>query len=178
MSQFRKYNRPTALDRLWNISRRILYRKRKVQFELLADLYRFRDNIHLAQNVYVKRYARLGCANPDARLSIGQNCTIGQGSIITSSIEITMGNDCMLGPNVVIVDSNHGADANKPFNAQENVTKAVHIGDNVWIGAHSLILAGASIPSNTIIAANSVVNGMIERPGIYGGSPVRELGKK
>ena len=36
--------------------------------------------------------------------------------------------------------------------------KAVHIGDNVWLGANVVVLKGVAIGDNAVIAANSVVS--------------------
>ena len=54
-----------------------------------------------------------------------------------------------------------------PYNQQENVVSAVLIEDNVWIGAHSIILPGVKIVSGTIIGANSTVTNSILDKGVY-----------
>ncbi len=53
------------------------------------------------------------------------------------------------------------------------------IGDNVTIGAHSVVLAGVTIGSNAIVAANSVVTKgtQIKAGETWGGSPARLLSK-
>ena len=161
MSQFRKLNKPTFLDRMWNLSRKILYSRVNIKqtsfFEFGAYLYRFKKNIKFKSNVYIKRNAVIGCANPNSFIAVGENTTIGNGTIVISSEEITIGNNCMIAPYVHIVDSNHGMEPGKPFNQQENFTSPVVIGDNTWIGSGVVILSGVSIGSGSIIAAGSVV---------------------
>jgi acetyltransferase-like isoleucine patch superfamily enzyme len=51
------------------------------------------------------------------------------------------------------------------------------VGDNVTIGAHSIILSGVTIGDNAIIAANSLVpKGIQIKSGeVWGGSPARKL---
>ena len=51
-----------------------------------------------------------------------------------ASKKISIGKNCMIAPNVHIVDSNHGTEQNKAYNEQDNIVAEVHIGDNVWIG--------------------------------------------
>lgn len=47
------------------------------------------------------------------------------------------------------------------------------IGDDVWIGAYSIIMAGVTIGNGAIIAAGSVVTKDLEPYGIYGGIPAK-----
>lgn len=43
-----------------------------------------------------------------------------------------------------------------------NEEKPIIVGDNVWIGCRATILKGTSIPSNSVIAAGSVISGSME----------------
>ena len=110
-NQFRKLNKPTFLDNLWNFSRKCLYLKLRpnIFFELGSYLYRFKKNIFIEDGVYIKINAILGCANSKSNLSIGSNTTIGFGTIAISSSSITIGKNCMIAPYVHMVDSNHGS---------------------------------------------------------------------
>jgi len=51
------------------------------------------------------------------------------------------------------------------------IKKPVIIEDNVFIGAHSLILKGVIIGENSIIGAGSVVTKSIPANQIWGGNP-------
>lgn len=53
--------------------------------------------------------------------------------------------------------------------------KAVHIGDNVFIGWGATILAGTQIGENVIIGANSVVSGEVQSNSVYAGNPARKI---
>ena len=48
-------------------------------------------------------------------------------------------------------------------------TAPIEIGNNVWIGAKASVLAGASIATNSIVAAHCVVNRSVETGVIVGG---------
>ena len=176
MNQFRKNNRPTFLDWFWAALSFLKYRKhRSVFFEFGSYLYRYHKNVIVSSRVYFKRNSIVGCANQDACISIGENTTIGFNSVIISSSKIEIGSDCMIAPNVYMVDSNHGMSLELPFNEQENVVSAIVIEDNVWIGAHSVILPGITIVAGSIVGANSTVTSSILEQGVYVGSPARRL---
>lgn len=49
----------------------------------------------------------------------------------------------------------------------------VEIGNDVWIGAHALIMDGVSIGDGAVIAAGAVVTKDVEPYAIYGGVPAR-----
>ena len=175
MNQFRKHNKPTYLDRLWNLTRLIIYKnfKKNIYFEFGAYLYRYKKNILLKNNIYFKRNSILGCANPNAHIEIGENVTIGNNSIIISSERIKIGKNTMIAPNAHFVDSDHGTSPENSFNKQENLTSPIIIGNNVWIGSRVVILKGVNIGDNTVVSAGSVVTKSFPSNVIIAGAPAK-----
>ena len=53
--------------------------------------------------------------------------------------------------------------------------KSVHIGENVWIGANSVIVPGVTIGKNAVIGAGSVVTKDIPENVVAVGNPCRVL---
>lgn len=104
---------------------------------------------------------------------IGKNFNAMQGVIVDPGhcwlIEI--GDNVTLAPNVHILA--HDA-STKIF---LNYTKIANtsIGNNVFIGANSVILPGTVISDNVIIGAGSVVTGKIEPGNVYAGNPAKKL---
>ncbi len=66
---------------------------------------------------------------------------------------IRFGNNVWVGPHVTIVSMNHSPLDYHEYVAQEPIV----IGDNCWIGAHSVILPSVQLGDHTIVAAGSVV---------------------
>ena len=60
----------------------------------------------------------------------------------------------------------------------EAIKKEVIIGENVWIGSNSVILAGVSIGDNSIIAAGSVVTKDVVKNNIVAGNPAKLIKKR
>jgi acetyltransferase-like isoleucine patch superfamily enzyme len=175
MNQFRKHNKPTFLDKVWNMKTKIFSRKLKknIFFEYGSYLYRYGKNIFLQNNVYLKRNSIVGCANLNAAVYVGENTTIGNNSIIIASEKISIGKNCMIAPNVHIVDSNHGTKEGRAYNEQDNIVSKVHIGDNVWIGSGAIVLMGVSIGANSIVGAGSVVTKSFPENSLIIGSPAK-----
>jgi acetyltransferase-like isoleucine patch superfamily enzyme len=104
-----------------------------------------------------------------ASVSIGHGCGISAASI-TSFKKITIGNNVLIGANVVITDSDwHGIPIEK--RREEGESKAVSVGNNVWLGANSIILKGVTIGDNSVIGAGSVVTKNIPANVIAAGNP-------
>lgn len=61
------------------------------------------------------------------------------------------------------------------FIAASRVRRTFVLGDNVVIGANSVLVGPLSICDNVIIATMSLVNKSIEEPGTYAGIPVRKI---
>lgn len=62
----------------------------------------------------------------------------------------------MFGPNVTIATANHPIEPGLRENAMQ-YNKPVHICENVWIGACTVIVPGVTIGKNSVIGAGSVV---------------------
>lgn len=56
------------------------------------------------------------------------------------------------------------------------IYKPVSIGNNVFVGARSIIMPGTTIPDNCIIGGGTVVKGKLESNSIYVGNPCRKIG--
>ncbi len=87
---------------------------------------------------------------------------------------IYIGNNVLIAPNVTIATATHPIHPElRRQTAQYNLP--VHIGDNVWIGAGSVILPGVTIGENSVIGAGSVVTRDIPANVVAVGNPCRVL---
>ena len=90
-------------------------------------------------------------------LRIGDNCFINCGSYITTMGRTEIGNNCLIGPNVMIFDHDHDYRVDGGVSAGRTILGEIFIGNNVWIGANSVILRGDVIGVNFVIGAGSLV---------------------
>jgi acetyltransferase-like isoleucine patch superfamily enzyme len=109
-------------------------------------------------------------------LTIGDRCVIGRGSHIIAHQSITIGDDVWTGPYVYITDQNHGyEDPDVPIGRQFPVNRPVSIGAGSWLGAGAIILPGARIGRNVVVAAGSVVRGDVQDHCVVAGVPARVI---
>lgn len=109
-------------------------------------------------------------------LSIGNNCSVRDGSIITCANKIQIKDNVRIGPYVLISDNSHGAsnrellDTN-PIKRPLCSKGGVVIEKNVWIGAKASIMSGVHIGQGAIIGANAVVTKDVPDFAVVGGNP-------
>ncbi|HWG65430.1 MAG TPA: acyltransferase [Streptosporangiaceae bacterium] len=107
-------------------------------------------------------------------LRIGDRCVVGRGSHIVAHHSITIGDDVFTGPYVYITDQNHGyADPDAPIGRQWPSNMAVSIGSGTWLGAGAIVLPGACIGRNVVVAAGSVVRGQVPDRCVVAGVPAK-----
>lgn len=99
---------------------------------------------------------------------------------LVDDVKITIGNHVMFAPNVTISAAGHPVEPGLRYRqAQYNLP--VTIGDNVWIGAGTVILPGVSIGDNTVVGAGSIVTRNIPANVVAYGNPcrvIREIGER
>ncbi|MFD1471112.1 sugar O-acetyltransferase [Companilactobacillus mishanensis] len=101
---------------------------------------------------------------------INYNCTI----LDTSPVHIGAG--AFIAPGVVLACSGHSMDAGERASGI-GTSSPITLEDNVWIGANSVVVGGATIGEGSIIGAGSVVNKDIPSGVVAVGSPCRVIRK-
>ena len=112
----------------------------------------------------------------------GYNITVGDffysnhNLVITDGAKVTFGNNVFIAPNCCFTTAEHAIDP-EMRKAGIEIAKPITIGNNVWIGAGSTVLAGVQIGDNTVIGAGSVVTKSIPGNVVAVGVPCRVLRK-
>ena len=115
---------------------------------------------------------------PPFYTDFGKNITIGKEVFINSGCRfqdqggIYIGDGAFIGPMVVLATLNHEQD---PKRRGELIPKPIHIGKNVWIGAHATVLQGVMVGDGAIIAAGAVVKKDVPSGVIVGGVPAKMI---
>lgn len=110
-------------------------------------------------------------------IEIGEGCLINHNNVLQAGKvdgKIRIGNYVHTGANVMIIAFNHAFDTRDiPTIKQDYYDADVTIGDDVWIGGGTIILAGVNIGKGAIIAAGAVVNSDVPDYAIVGGVPAK-----
>jgi acetyltransferase-like isoleucine patch superfamily enzyme len=122
--------------------------------------------------------------HPTASLRCGYNIYLGLNSRInqyccvwaSENSKIILGDNVLMGPGVKIFSSNYTTtDVEVPMILQPYVEKDIVIGNDVWLGSNSVIVAGVKIGDGSIVAAGSVVTKDIPEYMIAGGVPAKPI---
>lgn len=113
------------------------------------------------------------------RITIGAGTHIGEQSIIwagNTSGRIVFGEKCLLAPHVTITASNYGTEPGRFIMDQAKIERDVVLGDDVWLGANTVVVAGVTIGDGVVVAAGAVVTKDVPASAIVGGVPAKVIG--
>jgi acetyltransferase-like isoleucine patch superfamily enzyme/2-polyprenyl-3-methyl-5-hydroxy-6-metoxy-1,4-benzoquinol methylase len=119
---------------------------------------RYAENVHIGRNSH-----------------INHNCCVWA----SQRSRVVLGRDVLMGPGVCLFAANHGTAKGRPMMWQERREADIVIGDDVWLGANSVVTAGTRIANGVIVAAGAVVTkDVAEEDAIVGGIPARIIGRR
>lgn len=107
-------------------------------------------------------------------LYVGDHVYLAPGVVVNAISQITLESEVMIGFNTVLVSGNHTFCAGS-YRFGSSDCKPIYIGFGSWISANCTVTAGSEIGRGSLIAANSVVIGMLPAGGKYGGLPAKTL---
>ena len=109
-------------------------------------------------------------------IEVGKNFFANYNCTMLDVAKITIGENCLMAPNVSIYTAGHPIHPDSR-NSMYEYGIPVTIGDNVWIGGNVVICPGVTIGSNCVIGAGSVVTRDIPDWSIAAGNPCRVIRK-
>jgi acetyltransferase-like isoleucine patch superfamily enzyme len=133
---------------------------------------RMGPGVQLAPNVSFANGERIEIG---AHSHVGARCSLWAGD---SSGRIILGHHALLGPEVFITASNYLIEPGIPVMDQPKDEQDVTIGNNVWLGAKVMIVAGVEIGDECIVGAGSVVTRSLPPDSIAVGNPARVIGRR
>lgn len=111
-------------------------------------------------------------AHADNRLTIGERVFISQHCTVSGNVSI--GQNTLIAGFVTIIDANHNFNrSDVPIAEQGGSNAPIVIGEDVWIGASSVVLPGVTIGDHAVIGANSTVNADVPAWAVAVGTPAR-----
>ena len=176
-----------------------------VHFNSIRMLHKIKvygKNCKLSRNVYLKNPQYISLGNEvlvgsnsvieawdkyeneifDPQIYIGNRVKINSKCHISAINSIFIGDDCLLGSNVLIVDNAHGNGSFDelsipPVKRRLFSKGGIVIGERCWIGDNVVILSNVHIGDNVTIGANAVVAHDIPANCVAAGLPAKVIRK-
>lgn len=129
---------------------------------------------HFPSPLYFSTYAHIEARYKDALIQIGNNNYFNNGlSIDAEHGSIIIGNDCLVGSNVSIINSDFHPISIANRHRGGHKSKFVSIGNNIFIGNNVSICKGVHIGDNAVIANGAVVFDDVKENTIVRGNPAK-----
>lgn len=134
--------------------------------ELLKGLLRVKGDAHIEPNFF---------CDYGYNIELGENFYSNHHLTILDVCKVTIGDNVLLGPHVMVSTAGHPLDAIERRSTEFG--KEIKIGNDVWIGGNVSILPGVTIGDNCVIGAGSVVTKDIPANSVAVGNPCRVMKK-
>ena len=147
----------------------------KIKKSLIHSMYK-KKLLHMGNSVSI--HPNVYMRNPE-KITIGNSSNINHGCELYGAGGITIGSGTMVAYNTMIMSDSRTFMGSSPLKSRtERISKPVIIGDDVWIGAGSIILPGLIISDHAIVAAGSIVTKNVSEWDIVGGNPAKKISSR
>jgi virginiamycin A acetyltransferase len=139
------------------------------------------SDIVIGAGTVIDSFVKIKPAGGCGMITIGPNCVINSGCVLYSGHGIRIGANVLIAANCTLAPTGHiFADPDLPIRAQGFGAGrgGIVIGDDVWIGAGSVLLDGARIGDGCVIGALSLVRGVVPPFSVAYGRPAACHGRR
>jgi acetyltransferase-like isoleucine patch superfamily enzyme len=114
-----------------------------------------------------------------AKIHVGNRSAVNAWSRIEAADDIYIGDHVNIGPQVIILTSDHNFRRRDQLIQQQGFSLApVRIGRDVYVGARAIIRKGVTIHDGAVVAAAAVVTRDVPEYTIVAGAPARAIGTR
>ncbi len=136
------------------------------------------SGITLGMRVEIEHDVFLKLVSSEARLTVGDYAFIGHGCEIDVYTSVSIGAHTLLAPGVFVTDHTHNHAASRRIDEQGIRGGPVTIGDDAWLGAHCIVMAGVTIGDGAIVGAGAVVTRDVAPNAVVAGVPAKVIGSR
>lgn len=154
------------------------------------------ETIHIGEDCFIAPEARL-FAEPGRPIIIGDHSYIAADAVLHGPITlgkhvsinhhasldggrkgITIGDQSRLAAYTSLYAFNHGLAAEPAICEQAVSSRGIHLGRDVWLGAHVSIVDGVTLNDGAVAGINAVVTADVAAYTIVAGNPARVIGQR
>lgn len=130
--------------------------------------------IIIEDDVVIDAFVKIKPAGGTGDVVIGAGTVINAGCVLYTGNGIHIGRNVLMAANCTLAPTNHEFhDPDRPIRTQgfRGSRGGIRIGDDVWIGANTVLLDGATIGTGAVVGAASLVRGSLPDRCIAVGAP-------
>lgn len=120
--------------------------------------------IIIEDEVVIDAFVKIKPAGGSGDVIIGRGTIINSGCVLYTGHGIRIGRNVLIAANCTLAPTNHSfADPDRPIRTQgfQPSRGGIVIGDDVWIGANTVLVDGTNIGDGAVIGASSLVRGSL-----------------
>jgi acetyltransferase-like isoleucine patch superfamily enzyme len=133
------------------------------------------SKIVIGPKSYIDAFVKIRAAGGTGDVLIGSHSLINSGCVLYIGNGIVIGNNVSIAANCVLAPTNHEFRDRNVLHQKQGFRPSrggIRIEDDVWIGAGSVLLDGATLKAGCVIGACSLVLGTTDAYGVYAGNPL------
>ena len=137
------------------------------------------SKITIEDGAIVDSFVKIKFAGGDGDIYIGRNSVVNSGCVIYSGHGVTIGAGSRIAANSTLVGAEHEfRDRSKTIWEQRFTPSkgGIQIEDDVWIGAHCVLLDGSILREGCVVGAHSLVRAELEPYSVNVGVPTKRVG--
>ena len=173
-----KRNLPIEEDEMYDLMMNINDESRQIMAELNGKYHNSDEIRKLFSQLIGQPVDDTFTMFPPFYTDFGKNINVGKNVFINSCCcfqdqgGITIGDNTLIGHNVILATLNHDFSPNKRSILHPS---PIVIGKNVWIGSRATILSGVTIGDGAIVAVGSVVTKNVPSNKVVAGVPAKVI---
>jgi len=130
------------------------------------------SSIKLESNTRIDRGVRI-LANNHSSIKVMEGARIGLYSVLNGGDSIQVGRKTLISGFVYLQTSMHNYEKGSEIQNQGFTHQEIILDDDVWIGAHAVILPGTRLGKGTVVGSNAVVNASFPENSVVAGVPAK-----
>jgi acetyltransferase-like isoleucine patch superfamily enzyme len=130
-------------------------------------------NVQIGHGTYITAHTH---NRVKSTLNVGEGTVINEyNNIRASGAVISIGRYCQISQFCSLISTNHSIDTDELMikAAWDSQRHSITLGDDVWMGANSVVLPGVTVGKGAVIAAGSVVSKDVPEYAVVGGVPAK-----
>ena len=139
------------------------------------------SKIIIGPDSYIDAFVKIKAAGGVGNITIGRQSFINSGCVLYIGNGISIGDNVSIAANCVLAPTSHEFEDRNVLHQMQGFRPSrggIVIEDDVWIGATSVLLDGATLEVGCVVGACSLVRGSTDPYGIYAGNPLVKRGER